>query len=105
MVKVVTTKSVTFTTPVLDAKGKPKMTKLKYNKREIEAPLVDHQRHLAGTVIEVDKEFAADLIARKLARVPDVASRTWSIRSSRPRPRHRPTPSLNARGFGPRLAR
>ncbi len=73
MVKVVTTKSVTFTTPVLDAKGKPQMTKLKYNKREIEAPLVDHQRHLAGTVIEVDKEFAADLIARKLARVPDVA--------------------------------
>lgn len=71
MVKVVTTRSVTFTTPVLDSKGKPVTQKIKFKKREIESAVVDHHRHKAGEVINVEKDHAAELIEKGLARMPD----------------------------------
>lgn len=71
MVKVVTTQSVTFTTPVLDSKGKPLTQKVKFKKREIDSPVVDHHRHKAGVLVDVEKDHAAELIAKGLARMPD----------------------------------
>ena len=73
MVQIVTTKSVTFTTPVLDAKGKPLTQKIKWRKREVDAPVVEHHRHRAGEVIDVAEELAAELISNQHARMPDVA--------------------------------
>lgn len=74
MVKVITTKSVTYATPVIDPKTKkPIPTKIKHKGREIESYLVDHHRHRANELIDVDKDFAAELVEAGHARMPVVA--------------------------------
>ncbi len=71
MPHVITEQSVTFTTPVTDAKGEVLKQKIKFGNREVETDIVEHTRLDAGQIIEVDDETAAEWIKKKLARVTD----------------------------------
>jgi hypothetical protein len=73
MVKLVTTQSVTLTTPVLDSKGNPVTEKIKFNRREVTSQVVDHHRHKAGELIDVSRELADELVSKNIARVPEAA--------------------------------
>lgn len=71
MPTIVTTKSVVLSTPVLDAKGKPVTDEVKWNGRKVVHELFDHVQHLAGAIVTVSKEVAAELIALGHARTHD----------------------------------
>lgn len=68
MPTIVTTKSVVLSTPVLDAKGKPVTDEVKFGGRKVIHEVYDHVQHLAGTVIDVTKEVAKELISLGHAR-------------------------------------
>lgn len=62
MTKVTTLKSVTVTEDALDSKGRPIRQMVKHNGRETETRAVNHIRHEANKVIEVDEDLADELV-------------------------------------------
>lgn len=68
MPKVVTTKGLVTSTPLLDEKGKPVTEEVKFGGRKVTHTVYEHTQHKADTVIEVDKETAKKLLAEGHAR-------------------------------------
>lgn len=68
MPKVVTTKSVVLSKPLLDEKGKPVTEEVKFNNRKVTHIVHEHTQHSADAVVEVDKATAKELIAAGHAR-------------------------------------
>jgi protein-tyrosine-phosphatase len=68
MAKVVTTKSLVTSSPVLDPKGKPVTEEVKFNGRKVTHEVHEHTQHKADTVITVDAKTAKALIEAGHAR-------------------------------------
>jgi hypothetical protein len=68
MPKVVTTKGLVTSTPLLDEKGKPVTDEVKFGGRKVTHIVHEHTQHKADAVIEVDKATAKALLAKGLVR-------------------------------------
>jgi len=68
MPKVVTTKGLVTSAPLLDEKGKPVTEEVKFGGRKVVHTVHEHMQHKADTVINVDKETAKKLLAAGHAR-------------------------------------
>lgn len=71
LTKVVAVETITYGVPVLGDDGKPEMVDRVHNGVKRRVPLTENVTVQAGSTFTVDREFLAELRAKKLVRAPD----------------------------------